>query len=61
MTTNKKNWVNGHQVRGGWFNTFTFSIFNFGIMLIWGIEPKNNRFTYNGKKFIGKVNFYHLI
>lgn len=31
--TQKKHWSNGYQVRGGWFKTYTFRIFNLGIMV----------------------------
>lgn len=34
--TERKHWVNGHQVRGGWFHTFNMNIFSLGIMFSWG-------------------------
>lgn len=60
-TTNKKHWTNGHQIRANWFNTFTLSLFNFGIMLIWGIEPKDSRYSFNGKRIVSRLEFYKLI
>jgi hypothetical protein len=41
--TEKRYWVNGHQVRGGWFHTFNFQIFNIGIMIDW--KKKSVGFT----------------
>lgn len=32
--TEKKYWVNGHQVRGNKRHFFTFSLFNIGVMII---------------------------
>lgn len=61
ITTNKKHWVNGHQVRAGWFNTLTLSIFNLGVMFIWGIEPRNSRYSFNGKRIVSQIKFYKLI
>lgn len=34
--TEKKHWVNGHQVRGGWFHTLNLSLGNQGLMVYWG-------------------------
>ena len=31
--TEKKHWVNEHQVRGGWFHTLNVSLGNFGVMI----------------------------
>lgn len=35
-TTEKRYWVNGHQVRGGWFHTLNMSLFYYGVMVSWG-------------------------
>lgn len=35
-STERRHWVNGHQVRGGWFHTFNMSIFSVGLMFSWG-------------------------
>ena len=59
-TTNKANWVNGHQIRGGWFNTLTISFLNIGIMFIWGINQQKHRFVYDHKKTVCDVKFYKL-
>lgn len=36
QNTSRKHWVNGHQIRGGWFHTFNFSLGGYGFMLCWG-------------------------
>lgn len=36
IKTEKKYWVNGHQVRGGWFHTYTISLWNYGLLVSWG-------------------------
>lgn len=61
IKTNKKHWVNGHQVRANWFNTFTLSFFNIGIMFIWGTEPIDSRYSFNGKRIVSRLEFYKLI
>lgn len=38
--TEKKHWVNGHQIRGGWFHTLNMSLFSIGVMLSWGKRTK---------------------
>jgi hypothetical protein len=35
--------MNGHQLRGGWFHTLNFRIFNIGIMFSWGELPNGYR------------------
>ena len=47
--TEKKHWVNGHQLRGGWCNTFNISLLSLGVMISWG-----------GRKPI-TIDTYHLI
>lgn len=54
QTTNKKHWVNGHQLRGGWFHTFNMSIWNYGVMISWGELPNGCR-----KEKI-KIEFFKL-
>ena len=49
IKTEKKHWVNGYQIRGGYFKTFNLSIFNRGVM-----------FSYPVAKKI-EVRFYKLI
>ena len=34
--TERKHWVNGHQVRGGWYHTLAFSLGNRAWMICWG-------------------------
>jgi len=51
--TEKKYWVNGHQVRGGFFHTFNFSIFNIGMMISYGCAICKNGTIH--------LNFYKLI
>jgi hypothetical protein len=36
INTELKHWVNGHQVRGGWFHTLTLSVGRIGLMICWG-------------------------
>lgn len=36
IKTEQKHWVNGYQIRGGYFRTYTFDIFALGFMLVWG-------------------------
>lgn len=40
--TERKHWVNGHMVKGGWFHVFTFAIpvVDIGILIAWGIQAK---------------------
>lgn len=52
--TEKAHWVNGYQIRGGWFKTFTFLIFNLGVLIYWGSKPNN-------QGFIKGLQFYKLI
>lgn len=42
-TTEKRHWVNGHQLRGGWHHTFCLSIFSLGVMFSWGELPNGYR------------------
>jgi len=51
--TEKKYWVNGHQVRGVNFHTISLSAFGYGIMFCFGS-------TYKGV-FIPYFNTYKLI
>lgn len=34
--TEKRHWVNGYQVRGGWHKTLSLSSFNYAVMFSWG-------------------------
>ena len=52
--TEKAHWVNGHQVRGGWFHTLNLSLGSYGIMLSWAY-PKNK-----GVTKLPHINFYRL-
>jgi len=54
-TTTKKHWVNGHQIRGGWFHTYTASFGRYGVMLSWGKLPNGYRVDRL------KIDFYKLI
>ena len=51
-TTEKKYWKNGRQKRGGYFNTFNFSIFNLGVMFTWIIDKEPKRI---------EIDFFKLI
>ena len=44
--TEKKYWVNGHQVRGGYFHSFTMSLFFIGIMLSYNSKTKNTYLSF---------------
>ena len=48
-TTEKKHWVNGYQIRGGYFKTLNLSVLNYGLMFSYPIFNKL------------KVKFYKLI
>jgi hypothetical protein len=52
--TEKRYWKNGFRKYGGWFNTLTLSLFNFGIMFIWGVKP-------NTKEKVREIKTYKLI
>jgi len=56
--TERKHWKNGHQKRGGWFHTFNISIFNIGIMLMWGNKHQNHYGTISQKP---SIQIYKLI
>jgi len=32
--TEKKYWINGYEVRAGWFRTINFNLWNIGIMFV---------------------------
>ena len=52
QTTDLKYWVNGHQVRGGWFHTLNFSVWRIGVMFSWGHNPwQNNHNSIDIKSF----------
>ncbi len=34
--TERKHWVNGYQIRGGWHKTLAFSVGNLAVLLAWG-------------------------
>lgn len=53
--TQKKHWVNGYQNRSGWHNTITMSLFGFGLMIAYGINPYNDN-----KRFV-QVESFKLI
>ncbi len=36
ISTEKKHWVNDHQIRGGWYHTLTLSAFSYGVLFAWG-------------------------
>lgn len=40
IETEKRYWVNGYQIRGGWFKTYTFSLFGYGVLIAWGRKTK---------------------
>ena len=51
IKTEKKHWVNGYQIRGGYFKTYTFNIKSLGVM-----------FCINGHNiFKSWLSFYKLI
>jgi len=50
--TEKKHWENGHQIRGGWFNTLNLSLFNIGLMIAWPSLENGHGIN---------LNFYKLI
>jgi len=52
--TEKNYWVNGHQVRGGWFHTFNVSLFGFGLMISWGKPP-------TGEKIKNRIMVFKLV
>lgn len=56
ITTDKKHWVNGHQVRGGFFHTVTFQLplTNKAVMISWGQGKKAPAFRL-------KVKLYKLV
>lgn len=43
IKTEKKYWVNGYQIRGGWFKTLNLSILSYGVMFSWGKKGITNR------------------
>lgn len=47
--TEKKHWVNGHQVRGGWFHTLNISLFGYGLQFAWGDKHENGYGTITQK------------
>lgn len=53
--TQKKHWVNGYQNRSGWHNTITMSLFGFGLMIAFGINPYNDN-----KRFV-QIESFKLI
>ena len=53
-TTEKIHWLNGYQVRGGWFKTLALSFANIGILFCWG-----NKLQKQG--FYKSLQFYKLI
>lgn len=59
ITTTKKHWVNGYQVRGGWHHTLAFSLFNRGIMFSWGTMPERGGFPEQKTKL--KIELYKLV
>ena len=59
ITTEKKHWVNGHQVRGGWFHTWTASLAGHAVMICWGTMPKHRAQGMKRNKL--KIVFYKLV
>lgn len=53
--TFKKYWVNGYQIRGSWFKSYTLNIGNIGVMFMWG----KNYIT--GDRPDQFIRFYKLI
>lgn len=51
-TTEKKHWLNGHDIRGGWFHTWAWTDGTYGVMFSWGWKYFLPTF---------KVNVYKLI
>lgn len=37
-TTERKHWLNGHDVRGGWFHTWAWTDDTFGVLFMYGIN-----------------------
>lgn len=35
-TTEKKHWLNGHDVRGGWFHSWAWTDDEYGVLFFWG-------------------------
>lgn len=54
-TTEKKYWVNGHQLRGGWFHTVNISVRSLVVMVSWGTLP--NGYRHDSLK----IKFYKLV
>ena len=54
IKTEKKYFGGGHQIRGGWFNTYNFNILSYGFMIVWGKNPLTD-------KKLAYIKIYKLI
>ena len=57
--TQKKHWINGHQIRGGWHHSLALSLFNIAVMFTWGTMPEE--YGLKKWKIKLKVELYKLV
>lgn len=50
--TEKKHWLNGHDIRGGWFHTWAWTDDTYGIIFSWG-----RKYTFP----VFEINIFKLI
>jgi hypothetical protein len=46
IKTTKKHWVNGYQLRMGWFKTYAVSLGQYALMTTWGGKTGLKMFIY---------------
>ena len=54
LKTKRRHWVNGHQIRGGYFHTLTLSCYFYAVMFSWGDLPSYSQ------NYL-KISLYKLI
>jgi len=53
IKTEKKYWASGWSIRGGFFNSYAFRLFNLGVMYCWSSDKT--------KQVYKHLYFYNLI